>query len=104
VWCACHAIIYAEVAYSQVDCPYPTNYDSDRFNPEKPHDACVYQCPVYAFGGEEEYNAVVAAMYTTTVPSMLCGFVMTLTWLLNPAKRFVAFVASRTHARVPNAT
>ncbi|ELR24894.1 Frizzled/Smoothened family membrane region protein [Acanthamoeba castellanii str. Neff] len=76
-----------EVAYSQVDCPYPTNYDSDRFNPEKPQDACVYQCPVYAFGGEEEYNAVVAAMYTTTVPSMLCGFVMTLTWLLNPAKR-----------------
>ena len=91
---ACHAD--TEVAYSQVDCPYPTNYDSGRFNPDKPQDACVYPCPVYAFGGEEEYDATVAAMYTTTVPSMLCGLVMTLTWLLNPAKRYATFMSART--------
>jgi hypothetical protein len=86
------------VAYSQADCPYPLKFDSEELG-EDPKAACMITCPIYVFGGEAEYEGMVAAMYTTTVPSMICSLVMTLTWVLNPSKRYVSALSPRHTAR-----
>ncbi|ELR24895.1 uncharacterized protein ACA1_175710 [Acanthamoeba castellanii str. Neff] len=72
------------VPYSQADCPYPLSYTGES---ERPEESCQLGCPAYIYGGEDEYWGSVAAIYMTTVPSMVLSFLMIITWLLNPSKR-----------------
>ena len=84
------------VPYSQADCPYPLSYTGES---ERPEDSCQLGCPAYIYGGEDEYWGSVAAIYMTTVPSMVLSFLMIITWLLNPAKRYAtAHTLPLTHA------
>jgi hypothetical protein len=86
----------AAVPYSQADCPYPLSYTGES---ERPEESCQLGCPAYIYGGEDEYWGSVAAIYMTTVPSMVLSFLMIITWLLNPSKRYAtARTLSLTHA------
>lgn len=72
-----------------MDCPYPLVFYPDYFSPANPSAACQIECPIYVFGGEDEFWGTAAAMYVTSVPSMLCSLVMVITWALNPSKRYL---------------
>jgi hypothetical protein len=74
------------VAYSQADCPYPLRFTGD-VKEDAVAESCTLGCPAYVFGGESEYWGSVAAVYSSSMPSMILSFIMILTWLLNPSKR-----------------
>jgi hypothetical protein len=76
------------VPYSQADCPYPLVFFDDGFSEDNPGASCTLQCPAYVYdGGKDAWAGSVAALYVTSVPSMVCSFIMILSWLLNPSKR-----------------
>lgn len=80
------------VAYSQADCPYPTEFTTDGADPNDPSTLCVLTCPSTMFTSED-WDTANGLMITFSALSFILALFMCITWVLNPRKRkFPAFV------------
>ncbi|KAL6062436.1 G-protein coupled receptor Fz Smo [Balamuthia mandrillaris] len=83
IWCS------LEVAYSQADCPYPTEFhasESEALDPEDPTSLCMYPCPgpVYT---EEEWDAMFIVINVFSSISLVLSVFYVVTAALNPDTR-----------------
>ncbi len=51
-WCG-DGRTHTAVAYSQADCPYPTEFTTDGADPNDPSTLCVLTCPSTMFTSED---------------------------------------------------
>ncbi|KAL6079422.1 hypothetical protein QOT17_001047 [Balamuthia mandrillaris] len=78
-----------KVAYSQADCPYPTEFhasESEALDPEDPTSLCMYPCPgpVYT---EEEWDAMFIVINVFSSISLVLSVFYVVTAVLNPDTR-----------------